>query len=156
VRSDREGSSAGGWRRFTSQAGNTLLLFPAALLVLLALGGLAVDAATLFLSQRRMVDLAAATANDAVAGIELAAFYEDDAIVVDLDRASVRSQQLRTYLEEDWSLSGIDCTVTTNVERDRATAVCRAEVRPIFAPVWGDGRTTREVTATETVRGVER
>lgn len=157
LRSGRGGASGRrGWRRFAEEGGSTLLLFPAALLVLLALGGLAVDAATLFLSQRRMADLAAATANDAIAGIDLATFYEDDGIVVDLDRASLRSDQLRAHLEEDWSLSQISCSVTTTPAGDRATASCAAQVRPIFAPLWGDGRTSRQVTARETVRGVER
>jgi Flp pilus assembly protein TadG len=59
------GRGAAGSAVRSDEAGSNLLLFPAAILVLLALGGIAVDSATLFLSQRRMTDLAAAVAHDA-------------------------------------------------------------------------------------------
>lgn len=138
----------------SDEAGSTLLLFPAAILVLLALGGMAVDGATLFLSQRRMADLAAAVAHDAIAGIEEASFYGSGTIRVDPQRASLRRDQLIAHLEEDWSLSDVACSLS--VSGDQATADCAATVRPIMAPLWwGDGTRTRRVSAVETARGTE-
>jgi hypothetical protein len=136
----------------SDEAGSTLLLFPAAILVLLALGGIAVDSATLFLSQRRMADLAAAVAHDAIAGLEEASFYGEGVVRVDPRRASLRRDQLIAHLEQDWSLSDVSCTLS--VSGDRATADCAATVRPIMAALWwGDGTRTRRVSAVETSRG---
>jgi hypothetical protein len=136
------------------EAGSTLLLFPAAILIVLGLGGMAIDAATLFLGQRRMVDLAAAVANDAVAGLHEATFYGAAVVEVDPVRAATRRDQLVASVEESWSLAGVGCTLA--IAADAATATCVAEVRPLLAPLWGDGRRVRTVVGTETARGVQR
>jgi Flp pilus assembly protein TadG len=136
------------------EAGNTLLLFPAAVLVLLGLGGMAIDAATLFLGQRRMVDLATAVATDAVAGLREAAFYDEATVEVDARRAAVRRDQLVAALEDNWSLSDVTCTLA--VAGEQVTAGCTATVRPLFAPLWWRDGTSRRVTGLETARGVQR
>ena len=52
--------------------GSVLLLFPAALLVVLVLCSLAIDAAAVFVRQRELLDAAAAAANDAAtAGLDV-------------------------------------------------------------------------------------
>lgn len=136
------------------EAGNTLLLFPAAVLVLLGLGGMAIDAATLFLGQRRMVDLATAVATDAVAGLDEAAFYDEATVAIDPRRAAVRRDQLVAALEDNWSLSEVGCTVA--FAGDQATVTCSATVRPLLAPVWWSDGTSRRVTGVDTARGVQR
>jgi hypothetical protein len=136
----------------SDECASTLVLFPAAVLILLALAGMAVDGATLFLSQRRMVDLSTAVAHDAIAGIDHAAFYGEGAVVVEPGRARTRQQQLVASVEEHWSLDSVSCSLTTAA--DTATAICSATVRPILAPLWwGDGARDRRVEAIEMARG---
>lgn len=60
------------------------MLMPAAVLVLVALAGVTVDAALVFLADRQLADAAAAAANDAVAAaLDDAAFYGEGELRVD-------------------------------------------------------------------------
>lgn len=64
------------------------MLMPAAVLVLVAMAGVTVDAALVFLADRQLADAAAAAANDAVAAaLDDAAFYEAGELRVDPDEA---------------------------------------------------------------------
>ncbi len=78
-----------------------LLLFPAAVLVVVVLAAIAVDAAIAFLGQREMANAVAAAANDAAAlGIEERAFYREG--TVDLDPGAVvvvAEERVRTVLD---------------------------------------------------------
>lgn len=66
---------------------STLLLFPAALLVMVVLAAVTVDFARLHLAQRQVEDLAAATANDAVTvGLDIDGFRSGDDYRLDADR----------------------------------------------------------------------
>jgi hypothetical protein len=137
------------------EAGNTLVLFPVAVLIVLGLGALALDSATVFLGQQRLADLAAAIANDAVAGIDLGAFYDpEQAMRLDGRRATARRTQLVEGRPQDRSLEAVRCEVITVALDVRVT--CTAEVRPILAPVWPGRAVVLGVTATETARGVRR
>jgi Flp pilus assembly protein TadG len=63
------------------QEGSTLLLFPAALLIMLALAAMTVDSAIAFMAQRQLVNATAAAANDAATeALSDRAFYEGDRI----------------------------------------------------------------------------
>jgi Flp pilus assembly protein TadG len=63
------------------QRGSTLLLFPAALLIMLALAAITVDSAIAFMAQRQLVNATAAAANDAATeALSDRAFYEGDRI----------------------------------------------------------------------------
>ena len=63
------------------QRGSTLLLFPAALLIMLALAAVTVDSAIAFMAQRELVNATAAAANDAATeALSDRAFYEGDRI----------------------------------------------------------------------------
>ena len=68
------------------------MLVPAAVLVLVILGAIAVDSATAFLGQRELAGAAAAAANDAATAISPAHFYRsgggaEGAVAIDDDRA---------------------------------------------------------------------
>jgi Flp pilus assembly protein TadG len=64
-----------------AERGSTLLLFPAALLIMVALAAITVDSAIAFLAQRQLANATAAAANDAATGaLSDRAFYEDDRI----------------------------------------------------------------------------
>lgn len=71
-------SRAEGDRR---ERGSTLLLFPAAVLIMVALAAMAVDNAIAFLSQRELANATAAAANDAATeALSDRAFYQGDRI----------------------------------------------------------------------------
>lgn len=61
-----------------------LLLFPAAVLIVLALSAITVDSSIAFLAQRELANATAAAANDAASrAIDGQAFYRDDRIQLD-------------------------------------------------------------------------
>ena len=78
-----------------------LLLFPAAVLVIMVLAAIAVDASIAFLGQREVANATAAAANDAAGqGVSNRAFYEDGQ--VQLDPGTVRhlaAQRVRAVLD---------------------------------------------------------
>ena len=77
-------------RRPEAERGSTLLLFPAALLVMIALAAITVDSAIAFLAHRELVNATAAAANDAATeALSDSSFYEDDRI--ELSPAAVES-----------------------------------------------------------------
>ncbi len=64
-----------------AERGSTLLLFPAALLIMVALAAMTVDSAIAFLAQRQLVNATAAAANDAATeALSDRAFYVDNRI----------------------------------------------------------------------------
>jgi Flp pilus assembly protein TadG len=63
------------------ERGSTLLLFPAALLIMVALAAMAVDNAIAFMAQRQLMNATAAAANDAATeALSDSSFYEDNRI----------------------------------------------------------------------------
>jgi len=77
-------------RRPDRQRGSTLLLFPAALLIMVALAAITVDSAIAFMAQRELVNATAAAANDAATeALSDDAFYTGDRI--ELSPAAVES-----------------------------------------------------------------
>ena len=70
--------------------GSTLLLFPAAILIMVALAAMAVDSAIAFLAQRQLFNATAAAANDAATkALSDRSFYEDNRI--ELSSAAVEA-----------------------------------------------------------------
>jgi len=144
------------------EVGNTLVLFPAAVLIVLGLGALALDSATVFLGQRRLVDVAATVANDALAAVDADAFFAQEAgeVVVPLDpaRAEQRLAAIVSAEVPDRSLEGLAC-VFEALESGPPTRVevrCTAEVRPILAPVWPGAPQVRPIQAREVAVGLQR
>jgi uncharacterized membrane protein len=141
--------------RLRSQQGNTLLLMPTAILVLMVLAAIAVDSAMLFLGQRRVADLAASVAQDAVAAVDEARFYQGDLVLVEGD-ATRRGETLAANLPHDDALLEPSCLVTTGQDDNLdpiASVRCTANVRFIFAPVIPGADRISEVAATETAAG---
>lgn len=145
-------------RRLRGEHGNTLLLMPAAVLVLFLLAAIAVDSAVLFLGQRRVADLAASVAQDAVAAIDEARFYEGELVLVESD-ATRRGRTLAANLPRDDALIDPSCTVTTGRDDDldpTASARCTARVRFVFAPTIPGAPRLSEVVGSETAVGRHR
>lgn len=144
------------WRE---QPGNTLVLFPAAVLIVFGLGAVALDTATVFLGQRRLVDVAAAVANDAVAAVDVDAFFAQDgevaAVPLDRERAGARRDQIVARQSLDRSLSQLTCTIEALATGPpaRAEVTCTATVRPILAPLWPGAPHERTIRAREVAIG---
>lgn len=76
-------------RRITGDAGSSLMLMPAAVLIVLLLGAVAVDLSIVRMAHRDLVNVAASAANDAVTdGLDAAEYRRSGAYVIDLDRAN--------------------------------------------------------------------
>lgn len=72
------------WRRRGGERGSALMLVPAGFLVLMLLGGMAVDSGAAYLGQRQLADVLAGAANDAAgAAIADQSFYDQGRIAVD-------------------------------------------------------------------------
>ncbi len=140
--------------RWFSEDGNTLVLMPAAVLILLGLAAMALDAATMFLGERRLVDVTSSIAHDAVAGVDEARFYDPDDGTVELDAAQVgaRAQQLLAAQREDRTFEDVACDAP-DLDGPRVTITCHATVRPLFAPIWGLADSHR-LSVSETAVGV--
>lgn len=155
-RSATGGSDASATDRSSREHGNTLVLFPVAVLIVLGLGGLALDAATIFLAQRRLADLAAALANDAIAAVDVDAFLARGEVAFVQERIDTRGAQLVAAQAEDRGFEAVDCEVSVAADPPRAVAVCTAQVRPLFAPVVPGMERVEQVEAVETAVPSER
>ena len=123
---------------------SALMLMPAAVLVVLVLGAIAVDAAVVFLAERELASAAAAAANDAVtAGLDEAALRSgqpyrlDPALVEEVVGRSLAGQGLPP---------GVDVHVALDGDRVRVTLA--GEARLVFAPAVPGAPTTAAVEAT--------
>lgn len=76
--------------RLAAEEGNTMILYPFALLIVLALGAIALDTAVFFQAHRESVDVAAGLAGDIAGIIDEAEFAASGAVVID----PVRAQRL--------------------------------------------------------------
>ena len=133
-----------------------LLLFPAAILIVVVLAAIAVDSAIVFLGQREVANAVSAAANDAAGkGVGNRAFYEGAR--VDLDPATVRQLAVDQVvaaldggrfagLQVDVDVAPASSSSCPPVVRVRA----HASVSPLFAAALpGDGGQV-QVTATAT------
>lgn len=98
------------WPRLLDQRGSVLMLMPAAALIVIILGSLAIDQAIVFGAQRDLVATAQAVANDAAG------------LAVDVDR-------LRADGTVDLDEAAIDRVVTAAVARADGAVTARWELR---------------------------
>lgn len=125
--------------------GSVLMLMPAAVLVFLVLGVLAVDAASVFLVQRQLANTAVAAANDAVAAVDVEAFYGDGSFRLDRPRV----QQVVEQTLERFGLEGLDgLQAVATVEGDSVEVTITAEVDQIFSGSISAGDASADVAAT--------
>ncbi|MDQ1402566.1 MAG: hypothetical protein QOG03_882 [Actinomycetota bacterium] len=109
------------------------MLMPAAVLVLVILGSIAVDSAVVFLAQRELVNAAAAAANDAAtSAIVDRSFYENGgAIVLDQTRATqVAATSIAASQPQGLTLQGAP---VVNVAGAAVCVELTARVHHIFA-----------------------
>lgn len=131
------------------------MLMPAAVLVVIVMGSIAVDFGIVFLGEREAASLAAAAANDAAtAAVSDEAFRSAGAFEIDEDRAR---RVVRATLQASSSeIDGLDFEVEfTSVAGEPAvTVTVRGTVEYVFAkaiPGAGDGAEV-EASATAVAR----
>jgi len=128
------------------------MLMPAAVLVFIVLGAIAVDFAVAFLGEREVSNAAAAAANDAAgAALDQTRFYADGALRLDPVRAASvgRSSVRAAGLDH---LGDVDVRVAVDRDAPVVTVTVSARVGYVFAkalPGGPDGVTV-EASATAT------
>jgi hypothetical protein len=111
-----------------------LMLMPAAVLIVLLLGAIAVDSAIVYLGQRQAYNVAFDAANDAAgAGFDLDAARTSGEIVYDPDRVEALAAQAV-------AAAGIDGLELVSAEPDGAGVVVtvRRRVEHLFVQALGD------------------
>lgn len=145
-------SVVGPYRRREGEAGNTLLLMPVAVLILLVLGGLAVDFALVFTRQREVADLTAGLANDAASAISEAAFFAG--LPYELDAARARDVVALRMAHRAPDAFPITCPAgeVVIVDVDRVRVTCTAEVPLLFSRAVPGAMRTMSVNASSVAR----
>jgi len=119
------------------------MLMPAAVLVVIILGAIAVDQAVVFTRQRELIAAAEAAANDAAGyGIDRDAFYRLNQVVFRLDRATEAAQ---AALEARGTAAAP--TVRLSPDGTRVEVSLRAEVPYLFAKAVPGAPDSTEVRA---------
>lgn len=130
-----------------------LLLFPAAFMIVLVLGALAIDSGAVFLRQRDLASAAGAAANDAATlGIDLERLRSDGETVLDphLVAAVVDASLARRGLLDDL----LEPPLVTIVDGTRVEITLTAYADYVIAPALPgspDGRTVRATVAADAV-----
>lgn len=142
-------------RRPERERGSTLLLFPAALLIMVALAAMTVDSAIAFMAQRELMNATAAAANDAATeALSDAAFYRDNVIrlsaaaveAIAVARVSALVDQVRHRNLTVTAVAlppGAGCTWTVRV-------TASSTVEQLFGKAMPGSRGTASVSATAT------
>lgn len=138
-------------RGAADQQGSVLVLMPAAVLVFLVLGALAVDAAAVFLAQRQLANAASAAANDAaIQAVDIDRFYAGGSVRLlpgDAQRVAAATVD-RLGLHH---LSKVRAVAT--VRGDVVEVTVSAQAHQVFAPAVPGGANTVAVTATAVAQG---
>lgn len=121
-------------RRARLDLGSVLMLMPAAVLIVLLLGAIAIDSAIVYLGQRQAYDVAFDAANDAAgAGFDLEEARSSGEVVYDGER-------VRAIAAQAVAASGVDDLelVSARVDGDGVVVTVRRTVRHLFTQALGD------------------
>jgi Flp pilus assembly protein TadG len=120
--------------RADRQRGSTLLLFPAAVLVMIVLSAIAIDFSIAFLGEREIAGATAAAANDTAArALSNPAFYSDGVVALDETVArQIATASLRRSLDAR-RYRGLRVTVTVPSGGRTVVVSASAEVDYVFA-----------------------
>ena len=126
------------------------MLMPAAVLVFVVLGAIAVDFAVAFLGEREVSNAAAAAANDAAgAALDADRFYADGAVRLDPERAASvgRAAVAGAGLDD---LDDVAVRVRDAADEPEVTVTVSARARYVFAKALPGGPDGVDVEATAT------
>ena len=118
------------------ERGSVLLLMPAAVLVMIVLGAIAVDAAVLFLGERELAAATAAAANDAaVAALQRDSFYRCGTLRLDGTAAETVAAAVVSGRSSDAvAVDSLDVQVDNAAAEPTVTVEASGSVDLIFAP----------------------
>ena len=131
-----------------SERGSVLALMPAAVMIVIVLGAIAVDGSLAFLAERQVSNLAASVANDAATqGIAVERFYEDGTLL--LDDALVEAVADAALVQATESLGHLDdLTIDVVVlSADTVEVTVRARTKTLFSRALPAAVEHREVGA---------
>lgn len=137
--------------RRRAEDGNTLALFPAAVMVMFVLASMAVDAALTFSAQRQLADIAAAAANDAATAFGASAYGPDPTIDPILAEERMAASVVRRTDADELAAS---CVVSVAPAGDQVRVSCTGRVRQLISPMRLLGIGSRDLGATATARAV--
>lgn len=130
--------------------GSVLFLFPAAFVIVLVLGAIAIDSGAAFLRQRELAAAADAAANDAIALAVRDSLERGTEPAIDPAAAEVA---VRRSLDRRGLLGGLSAPPSvTVVGPDRLEVRLEAVADYVIAPALPGGRNGTDVSATVTVR----
>ena len=140
-------------RRLRREDGNTLALFPAAVMVMFVLASMAIDAAMTFSAQRQVADIASGIANDAASAFSDDVYFGGGDIVIDQAQAQARVADALA-IRSDADQFDVACDVATP-GGDRVRVTCTGRVRQLVSPMRFLGVGSRDLEATATAVPVE-
>lgn len=113
-----------------------MLMYPFAILIVFAIGAIAIDAAVLFQAHRQAVDVAAGIATDMAGVLDEAAFAADGTIAIDRERAA----DVLAYAN-DVVLAGhpnaLRCRAAISSGPEVVEVECSGSGRPLLLPISG-------------------
>lgn len=135
------------------ERGSVLMLVPAAVLVLVVLGAIAVDFAIVFLAQRDLANRAAAAAND------IAGFAVSDERFYDEGQVALRQEEASRYARASLAPAGTTGRLErvsggADVDGRDVVVWAEGEVRYLFAPAIPGVKHTTTVRATSRATAV--
>jgi Flp pilus assembly protein TadG len=137
------------------ERGSALALMPAAVLVFVVLGAIAVDFTVAFLAEREVSNAAAAAANDvAGAALDQERFYADGSVRLDPAAAQSIGRESVAAAGLD-HLEGIDVQVSVRPDAPEVTVTVSATVGYVFAKALPGGPDGVDVEATATATAEE-
>lgn len=142
--------------RLRREDGNTLVLFPVAVLVMFLLASMAIDAALTFSDQRRLADIAAAAANNAAsAASEETYFGEGARLAID---PSVAAQRVDAVVSarDDATRIAATCNPAVGDDGVSVTVTCHGTVAQLISPARFLDIQTRDISAQATARAEQR
>jgi hypothetical protein len=139
--------------RGVGDGGSSLLLFPAAVFIVLVLGAIAVDLSAVHLAKREVLDLAASAANDAAtAGLDQARFRTTGEYVIDPTLAAAAVERTVAANEPDGRTTIVNVVVGPGP--DQVTVELSAPADPVFSRALPGGPGTTTVTGTATATAI--
>lgn len=137
-------------QRLRAEDGNTLLLMPAGVLILIVLAAIAVDAAIVFQAQREAGDVAAGLANDAASLLDEDRFYTAGEIAIDPTRVAALIA-LRLPQEQDEPLT-LTCAPSYPGDERTVEIRCTGRTELLFTPALPGTGGLGEVVGTARAR----
>ena len=123
-------------RRGGDEDGSTLVLYPFAVLVVLGLGGVALDLALFFQAHRESVDVAAGLAHDIAGVVDEGVFATSGQVVIDTGRAQVLLDLTNGDLAGH--RHGLHCSATVRPGAPATVDVtCAGTAAPVLLPAVG-------------------